>query len=117
MLPPDWRPQEGSRGRLGAGPVVAPAASCGWLRGSVERGLHPPQLLLDLPRLRLTGPLELRVAGGGREADGRGGELGDAPPKVRLQLPVGAVREGGLLEGLDLAHHLRDVPWRGRETG
>lgn len=100
--------------RSGAGDVMsdkAPPASH-WVSGSVERGLHPPQLLLDLPRLRLTGPLELPVAVRGQEVDGGGGELGDAAAKVRLQLPVGAVREGGLLEGPDLARHLRDVPWR-----
>lgn len=86
-----------------------------WGRGSLERRLHPPQLLLELPCLRLVGPLEVRVAVGDREGDVRGGELGDAPPQVPLQPPVGAVREGGLLEGLDLTHKLRYVPWWGSE--
>lgn len=43
--------------------------------------------------------------------------MGDAPPKVSLQRPVGPVREGRLLEGVDLAHNLRYGPWGRRETG
>lgn len=82
----------------------------GWVTVSVEGGLHPPQLLLDLARLRLAGLLQVRVSLRGREADVSGGELGDAALKVRLQLPVGAVREGSILEGVDLTHNLGDVP-------
>lgn len=84
--------------------------SCDWISGSVEGGLHPPQLLLDLPRLRLTGLLRRRVAAGGQQVDVGGGELGDAPPEVGLQRLVVAVRESRLLEGVDLTHDLGYVP-------
>lgn len=84
--------------------------SCDWISDLVEGGLHPPQLLLDLSRLRLTGLLWGRVAVWGQEVDVRGGELGDAPLKVRLQRPVVVIREGRLLEGVDLTHNLCYVP-------
>lgn len=83
-----------------------------WLgQGSLESGLHPPQLVLDPPRLSLAGLLEVGIAIGGQEVDVRGGEPGGAPPKVGLQLPVRAVGTHSLLEGVDLTHNLRYAPW------
>lgn len=75
---------------------------------SLERGLDPLEFLLDLPTLLLAGLLDVGV---GRPvlAVG-GGEPGDAAPEVVLQLSVGGVRARRPLEGLDLAHHLRDAP-------
>lgn len=78
--------------------------------GSLECGLHPPQLFLDPARLPLAGRLKGGIAVGGQEVDVGGGEPGDAAPKVRLQLLVRAVRERRLLEGVDLAHNLRYAP-------
>lgn len=91
--------------------------SCDWIRSSVEGGLHPPQLLLDLLCLRLAGLLQVRVALWCQEVDVTASELGDAPPKVSLQRPVLPVREGRLPEGVDLTHNLRYVPWLHREVG
>lgn len=76
--------------------------------GSLERGLDPLQFFLDLPTLPLAGLLDAGI--GGQKLRVRGGEPGDAVPKVVLQLSVGAVRAHCPLEGMDLAHDLRDTP-------
>lgn len=79
-------------------------------QGSLERGLNPPQLFLDPPSLFLAGLLEVGIAVSSQEVDVRGGEPGDAAPKVVLQLLVGAVRAHSLLEGTDLTHNPRYAP-------
>lgn len=81
----------------------------------MEGSLHPPQLLLDPLCWRLAGLLQVRVALRCQQVDVTDSELRDAPPKVRLQRPVLAVREGRLPEGVDLTHNLRYVPWLRRE--
>lgn len=74
--------------------------------------------------MTLAGVLHVGVAVSCQVADVGGGEQADAAPEVALQLPVGAVGERGLLEGVDLTHDLRYSPrdteqkrWTGGQTG
>lgn len=76
----------------------------------MESGLHPLQLVLDPPRLSLAGLLKVGIIVGGQKVDVRGGEPGDAAPKVSLQLPIRAVGAQSLLEGVDLTDNLCYAP-------
>lgn len=76
--------------------------------GSLERGLDPLQFFLDLPTLPLAGLLDAGIRA--QELRVKGREPGNAVPKVVLQLSIWAVWAHGRLEGMNLAHNLRDTP-------
>lgn len=83
----------------------------------LERGFHSPQLVLNLLGVLFAGHLVVASpAVLGQNGDVRPAESGDSLPEVGLQLGVGGERVGVLLERVDLARHLGDVPLLGEET-
>lgn len=60
--------------------------------------------------MSLAGLLKVGIVVSGQEVDVRGGEAGDAAPKVGLQPPVWAVGAYSLLEGMYLTHDLCYAP-------
>lgn len=99
-----------------AGRWGRPGSGCDKQMGqrSLESSLHPPQRVLDPPRLSLAGLLKVGIVVSGQEVDVGGGEPGDAVPKVGLRLAVWAVGVHSLLEGMHLTHSLCYPP-RNRE--
>ena len=81
----------------------------------LERGSHPPQLVLDLPGVLLAGPLPGACPTVCcQHSDVSPAEAGDSLLELGLQLGVGGERVGVLLERMDLARHLGDVSVLGR---
>lgn len=76
----------------------------------LECGPHPPQFVLDPPRMLLAGQLaRVSPAVGCQEGDVDPAEVCEPLPQVALKLGIRGEGVGILLEGADLAHHPGDV--------